>query len=67
LEKLPELLILLEEEKQEWDQLCRAIIIPDIQKFAIGIQDLGIQFHYPPLKKWGESLYTQASRFDHSA
>ena len=36
----------------------------DIEEFALRNQDWGKTYHYVPLKKWGESLYTQANQFE---
>jgi len=63
-EKLPELLPLLEGELTTCEALQKTMIINEVEEFATLTENWGITYHYPPLKKWGEALHTQASQFD---
>lgn len=64
LKKLPELLIALEEGLGIWESLIQVLMIDDIQHFAAHMRGLGEKYQYPPLKSWGDDLYSQADQFD---
>jgi PAS domain S-box-containing protein len=62
-EKLPELLDWMETKKDEWQILCKAMLIDGIKQFAQNFQKKGEMFDYPPIKEWGEDLEKQADQF----
>jgi CheY-like chemotaxis protein len=64
LEKLPKLLVLLEQQHSTWEKLQLAINIRAIKAFATQIQQWGEEFNYSPLKIWGEALGDQADQYD---
>ena len=64
IDKLPELVRALEEEKVTWEELKVTQTINDIEDFATHIKELGEEYGYPPLVSWGERLDRQASMFD---
>ena len=61
---LPELLNALEEGLGVWEVLTQVLMIDDTQHFAAQMRGLGEKHQYPPLKSWGEDLYSQADQFD---
>lgn len=64
LENLPELLAVLEGELGVWQSLTQVLMIDAIQQFAVQMRELGEQYHYLPLKAWGEDLHFHADQFD---
>lgn len=65
LEKLPELLLLLEKAHDyEWKELCKTLIINNIMVFAGKMRKHGEKYDYPPLIIWGDQLYKQTEMFN---
>ncbi len=62
--KLPILLTVLEEERGICENLHQVLSIPDIQKFAIRIKDLGKEYDYSPVLSWGEELDFQVNNYN---
>ncbi|GBC59586.1 hybrid sensor histidine kinase/response regulato r [Desulfonema ishimotonii] len=68
LARLPDLIRLLEGGlKKNWEELCDILIINEIERFAGVMKELGEEFHYTPLAKWGEQMLRQALLFDTEA
>ena len=64
IDKLPELVRTLEEEKGMWEELQATQTINDIEDFAARMVEVGGDYGYPPLVSWGERLGSQARMFD---
>lgn len=65
--QLPELLRLVESEREAWEQINDTLTINDIELFASRIQESGHSFDYAPLSNWAEKVATQAGMFDMAA
>ena len=46
-----------------WRELHQTLMLTDIESFAEEVKQLGHEYRYPPLTKWGEKVQTQASMF----
>ncbi len=47
-----------------WEELKEAMVIDEIKKFGGQLRQLGIEYDYPYLCRYGEKLETQAGKFD---
>ena len=65
--RLPELVRLLEQQRPVWEEISSTLTINDVEEFALRMQEVGIDFAYPPLEQWGRRLADQASMFDLAA
>jgi len=64
LEHLPQLLAILEEKRNTWEELCTTLTINDIESFAEELLNTGREHHYSPLVAWAETLAEQTALFD---
>ncbi|MFT5089480.1 MAG: PAS domain S-box-containing protein [Candidatus Latescibacterota bacterium] len=64
LERLPQLMAILEEETQTWEELCTTLTINEIESFAEHLQAIGKEHAYHPLVQWAETLAEQTTLFD---
>ncbi|MCP4720292.1 MAG: histidine kinase [Desulfobacteraceae bacterium] len=63
--KLNRLLIRLGEDMHgKWEYLCDVMIIHEIEKFSQDSIQLGMEYGYDDLSRWGKRLLTQAEKFD---
>ncbi|MCP4135007.1 MAG: response regulator [bacterium] len=67
-EKLPELLLLMENEFfQKWEKNRKAVIINKVQLFGEEIEKTAASYEYPPLIQWGKQIQQDARNFDITA
>ena len=65
LEKLPELVKILEEElNTHWSTLKDTSLINEVEEFGLQMQELGKKYNYQQLADWGEKLQAQAQMFE---
>ncbi|MBN8497005.1 hypothetical protein, partial [Accumulibacter sp.] len=65
LARWPELLgRLRSEESGVWLELCQTLEITPVEEFARRLQSWGREFAAESLRRYGESLFEQASQFD---
>lgn len=63
--KLPQLLELLENKfTEDWKKISDVFILDDLETFALGINDLGNQYHLNLLTQWGEKLLKETRNYD---
>ena len=65
LERLPELVKVLEEElKARWKALKETSLIDEVGDFGVCMQEMGRKYNYSPLVDWGERISVQAQMFE---
>ncbi len=63
-EKLPELVEKLEAKQAACEELSTTLDMGGIESLAAEVKELGEEYGYPPVAKWGETLAEQAGMFD---
>lgn len=63
-ELLSELLPRLERLREEWEELSRAPLVGEVERFGRALLDLAMQYRNAQLKGYAERLVAAASRFD---
>ncbi|MDM8525845.1 transporter substrate-binding domain-containing protein [Desulfococcaceae bacterium HSG8] len=63
-EGLPELLQLLEDKSELWEELSDILTINDVEDFGYHMAELGGRYNYKPLADWGDRLRSEAAMFD---
>ncbi|MDH4201059.1 MAG: ATP-binding protein [Spirochaetia bacterium] len=65
MESLSELLQILQNKMRHvWEKVSNLLVKSDIEQFAEEITELGRQYNYRPLYKWGSDLNSQVQVFD---
>lgn len=64
LARLPNLLEILEDQVNVWEEISEILTINDIEDFADKMKLLGTKYNYKSLASWGDRLLLQATMFD---
>jgi PAS domain S-box-containing protein len=63
--KLPQLLEILENQfTGDWKRISDVFILDDVETFAVGIINLGNQYHLSLLTQWGDKLLKEIRNYD---
>jgi hypothetical protein len=63
--KLPQLLEILENHfTGDWKRISDVFILDDVETFAVGIINLGNQYHLSLLTQWGDKLLKEIRNYD---
>lgn len=63
-DRLSELLFSLKRLLESYERLGERMMIDEIQSFSGAIEELGREYNYPGLSRWGSRLYRLAGEFD---
>ena len=65
IERLPELISILENELMpRWSMIHKRLVVSEIREFAARIKELGTDYSYAPLTRFGDEMLIQAKSFD---